>query len=61
MPKLNTVYDHVQVKTTAGRIRHATIMTRTNANTVTVKIGKGTPFTATMQTRSGRSSKILTQ
>lgn len=64
MPSLNVIFQHVRVLMKNGRIRNATIISRTSATDVMVRIHRtGTPFRATLQsrTRNGKITNILTE
>ena len=52
MAKIIQVGTAIEVKTTAGRFRHAIVRTVTNQNSLTVSIGKGTPFAVTKASSS---------
>ena len=54
MSRWNSLYEHVKVLTSGGRVRPATIVARTDADHVTVRIGHGTPFAAVVEIVNGK-------
>ena len=62
MPSKNVVFQHTKVMMKNGKIRPATIISRTSSTDVMVRIHRaGTPFRATTQSRNrnGRITNIL--
>lgn len=64
MASKNVVFQHVKVLMKNGKIKPATVVSRTNGDDVMVRLTtKGTPFraTTTTRTRKGRAIKFLSE